>query len=487
MRLIEVVELDYVEDVYDMTVEDCHNFFANNVLIHNCGEQPLLPYEACNLGSINLSKHVKNGRIDFEELDKTIFTAVRFPDNAIDKNKYPLPQIEEKVKQNRKIGLGVMGYADMLIKLGLVYGSPDALDITNTVAKHIQYTAESASNRLAEEKGSFPALGNSTWNVKMRNATVTTIAPTGTISILAECSGGIEPIFSPYYFTNRMDRQFLEIHPLFESLLKEKGLLSDFLNIIKEYKDDLSKFDLSKFDAELHRLFVPAHSITPEQHIQVQSIWQKYTHNAVSKTINLPSSATVNDVKSAYMDAFNKGCKGVTVYRDGSRGYAVLSTKNSEQENKPRAKERDLWQSGVTTKVPTGCGKLWITINEDSEGNVNEVFIRNGDDGGCPNIEGEARLISLALRSGIPLEDVLDQLSSVKCPRSIASKRTQAKSCSDAVARTIREYLDIKSGTNTAENSESENVCPNCGESLGAGNMVEGCITCRNCGWSQCG
>lgn len=453
--------------------------------VNPCGEQPLLPYESCNLGSINLSKFIDEEEKEFETeyFKKTIKTAVKFLDNIIDKNKYPMDKIKEVVKRNRKIGLGVMGYADMLIKMGLVYGSEEANNFTKEIAKLFSDTAKNASHNLALEKESFPNFENSFWDAPIRNATVTTIAPTGTISILAETSGGIEPVFSPYYYSNRMDQQILVIHPLFKEMLIKKDKLKEFEKLAKKYNEDLDKLPLGEFDQELKTLFKNAHDIKPEEHVKVQSIWQKNIDNAVSKTINLSNKATLEDVQDIYLLAYDLGLKGITIYRDGSRGYAVLSSKNSNSNAKDTLK-RDEWQKGYTTKIPTGCGSLWITINENKEGKINEVFISNSSDGGCPNIQGEARLISLLLRNNIPIEDIIDQLTSVKCPRSIASKRTKSKSCSDAVAITIKEYLN--KGNEKVEVEKEKLTCPDCKEILDQDCMVEGCITCKNCGWSKC-
>ena len=469
--------------VYCFNEPKRHRGIFDNILTMQCGEQPLLPYESCNLGSINLSKFIDEEKKEFntEYFKKTIKTAVKFLDNIIDKNKYPMDKIKEVVERNRKIGLGVMGYADMLIKMGLVYGSEEANNFTKEIAKLFSDTAKNASHNLALEKESFPNFENSLWDAPMRNATVTTIAPTGTISILAETSGGIEPVFSPYYYSNRMDQQILVIHPLFKEMLIKKDKLKEFEKLAKKYNEDLDKLPLGEFDQELKTLFKNAHDIKPEEHVKVQSIWQKNIDNAVSKTINLPNKATLEDVQDIYLLAYDLGLKGITIYRDGSRGYAVLSSKNS---NKKNTLKRDEWQKGYTTKIPTGCGSLWITINENKNGKINEVFISNSSDGGCPNIQGEARLISLLLRNNIPIEDIIDQLTSVRCPRSIASKRTKSKSCSDAVAITIKEYLN--KGNEKVEIEEEKLTCPDCKEILDQDCMVEGCITCKNCGWSKC-
>jgi ribonucleoside-diphosphate reductase alpha chain len=295
-----------------------------------CGEQPLLVDEACDLGHVNLSEMVVGGKFDFKLFADTIHWGVRFLDECIDVNTYPLRRIESVVKHNRKVGLGVMGYADMLIKLGLKYGSPEATRFTKLVAGVYQAEAESATINLAKEKGPCAAYinGETTWQVPVRNSTVTTIAPTGTTSIIAKCSSSIEPIFSPWYVTNRLDQQFAEYHPLFKQKLIEMDLLEYFESALLKNP----KLQLREFNKELADLFIGAHQVTPDQHVQVQALWQKHVHNAISKTINLPHKATVRDVADAYLLAYDLKCKGVTVYRDGSRGGVLLTTEAADEE-----------------------------------------------------------------------------------------------------------------------------------------------------------
>ncbi len=511
---VEEIITDGIEGVYDVSIFGINAFDANGFYVHNCGEQPLLPFESCNLGSINLSLMVsqKDGKcyVDYEKLKTTVWDVVHFLDNVIDVNKYPLPEIEKMTLLNRKIGLGVMGWADMLIKLGIPYDSPSAEELAQEVMKFIQDESKKASAYLGEIRGNFPAYNRSIWNTPetpyMRNATTTTIAPTGTISIIAGCSSGIEPIFSVVFVRRVLDgTEFLEVHPLFEKIAKERGFYSETL--MKDIAEAGSIKEFDKIPEDVKRLFVTAHEISPEWHVRIQSAFQKYTDNAVSKTINFPSSATVEDVKRAYLLAYELGCKGITVYRDGSRSGQVLSKGSKEQplisfpqvEPRPRPEIT----KGVTIRVNTGCGKLYVTINEDEYG-ICEVFAQMGKAGGCAysQIEATGRLISLALRSGIKVEYIIKQLMGIRCPSPSWQDGSNVLSCSDAIARALRCYLERSgdSSFDTSSNvasqrhgdfldeiykiaSEKMGACPDCGSAV---EHEGGCIVCRSCGFSRC-
>jgi len=296
-----------------------------------CGEQPLHPYESCNLGSINISNFYSPGHpdeIDWERLAGTIEIAVRFLDNVIDVNKYPLPQIAQMTMANRKIGLGVMGWADMLIKLGIPYNTDEAIELAEKVMKFINEQGHGASQQLARKRGPFPNFKGSIYDKKgqppLRNATVTTIAPTGTISIIANASSGVEPLFAVSYVRQVMDNDILvEVHPYFEALAKARGFYSP--ELMQRIAEHGTIHDLEEIPEDIRQYFVTAHEISPEIHIKMQAAFQKYTDNAVSKTVNFKKEATVQDVARVYELAYKLDCKGVTIYRDGSRDQQVLS------------------------------------------------------------------------------------------------------------------------------------------------------------------
>jgi ribonucleoside-diphosphate reductase alpha chain len=494
-----------------------------------CGEQPLLPYESCNLGSINLSRMIANGKINWQKLAATVKIAAHFLDNVIDMNKFPLAIIREKTRENRKIGLGVMGFADMLIKLGIPYDSEEALKKAEEIMKFVLKNAEEASKELAQQRGEFPNFKYSIYHEKgarkLRNATLTTIAPTGTLSIIANCSSGIEPIFAVSYIRNVMDNdELVEVHPLFLEIAKERGFYSEAL--MKRIANEGGVQNVTEVPDDIKRLFRTALDIDPEYHIKMQSAFQKHTHNAVSKTINFPNQANVDDVRKAYILSYKTGCKGITIYRDKSREEQVLNIgKVNRQEataqEKMRAitlkpKPRNQVIFGTTTKISTGCGNLYVTINNDVLEKPFEVFMQMGKAGGCAmsQLEAIGRLVSLALRSGVDAGSIIDQLRGIRCP-SPSWERGGGRifSCSDAIARVIErrmadkkeredkkvekdiKYLDSevdlegtadlsKSATSTKTKTGSVvGVCPDCGAAL---RHVEGCQTCNACGYSKC-
>ncbi|MEM4690048.1 MAG: vitamin B12-dependent ribonucleotide reductase [Archaeoglobaceae archaeon] len=480
-----------------------------------CGEQPLLPYESCNLGSINLAKFVKGEDFDWDRLKEVVWTATRFLDNVIDVNCYPIPEIEEMTKANRKIGLGVMGWADALFMLGIPYDSEKAINLAEKVMSFIQSESHKASQALAEERGVFPNWKGSTWEkkgIKIRNATTTTIAPTGTISIIANCSSGIEPVFAlAYRRANILDgEEFFETNPVFEAVLRKRGLYSSELIEKVAETGSIQKLNLPD---DMKRVFKCALEIAPEWHVRMQAAFQKYTDNAVSKTINLPNSATRSDVERAFLLAYELKCKGITVYRDGSREEQVLMLKKAEKEKEkvrrpskfiePRPRPRVT--EGRTIETKTGCGSLYVTINEDSEG-IAEVFVQLGKSGGCSASQTEAigRLLSVALRSWINPEVLIKQLKGIRCPSIGFDNGEIITSCADGVAKVLEkwlkgEYKKIKFGVEgikpltefAGEIVEEEGktkmiggVCPECGNVLEYG---EGCATCRFCGFTKCG
>ncbi|MEM2995669.1 MAG: vitamin B12-dependent ribonucleotide reductase [Candidatus Bathyarchaeia archaeon] len=318
-----------------------------------CGEQPLLPYESCNLGSINLSRMVENGKINWDKLRETVRNAVHFLDNVIDANKYPLKEIEAMTRANRKIGLGVMGFADMLIKLGVRYDSEEALAVAEKLMRFITEEARKKSVEIGEKRGSFPNFEKSVWKDKysaMRNATVTTIAPTGSISIIAGCSSGIEPIFAVSFIRNVLDgTRLFEINPLFEATAKEKGFYN--AKLLEEIAKTGSVQKIGGVPEDVKKVFVTALDIAPEWHVRMQAAFQKYTDNAVSKTVNMPAEATVEDVKTVFELAWKLKCKGVTVFRYGSKPEQVLYIGEIKAKEKRFISAESEYAGGCPTKT----------------------------------------------------------------------------------------------------------------------------------------
>ena len=485
-----------------------------------CGEQPLLPNEACNLGSINLAVFVTDGQVDWESLKRTVRLSVDFLDDVIDVSEFPLPQIDATVKQNRKIGLGVMGFSDLLYQLRIPYASEEAVDLASRVMEFIDFHAKTRSMEIAEVKGSFPSFEESVchriiasrqkiecdWetlanDVKvrgLRNATLTTIAPTGTISMILDTSSGVEPQFSLVYVKKVMDDdKLLYVNKWFQQALEKEGLLSR--ELLEEVAQRGSIADIEGIPEHIKQVFQTAHDITPEWHIRMQAAFQLYTDNAVSKTINFPNSASKDDIRSAFDLAYKLGCKGVTVYRDGSRDHQVLSVgSGSRDEKKVAPRDRPEITHGITQRLETGCGHMYVTINTDDLGAC-EVFVQMGKVGGCASaqLEAIARLSSLALRSNIRLESIIRQLKGIRCQSPMWHKGQMITSCGDAVGRALENFLatykngDIKKvAISTDEGVISlptlkPNValCPDCGSSV---EHTEGCLKCPSCGWSKC-
>ena len=475
-----------------------------------CGEQPLLPFESCNLGSINLDAMLvcKDGTYEFDytEFEKTIRNAVHFLDNVITVNNYPLKEIRDMTLSTRKIGLGLMGFADILYKLRIPYNSEEAILLAEKIMKFLRETARDASNELAKERGTFPTYSESVFKSKgmvQRNATVTTIAPTGTISIICGASSGIEPVFGLSYIRNVMDNdELLEIHPYFEEVMKERGLYSK--ELMSKIAQEGTIAHLEEIPKDIRDIFVTAHDITPEYHIRMQAAFQKYTDNAVSKTVNFPREATQEDVRMVYELAYELGLKGVTIYRDGSRDAQVLNIGkvNKAGETEPAVDaERGLGRvaprmrpevtQGITQKVKIGCGNLYITVNYDENG-ICEVFTNLGRAGGCPSqSEATSRLISTALRSGMDVESIVEQLRGIRC-HSTLRKGGDVKvlSCPDAIGRVLQTVAQMQSEKiaplvmQEEQEVHDDSKCPECGKPLA---FEGGCNICRSCGYSKCG
>ncbi len=470
-----------------------------------CGEQPLMAYEACNLGSINLMEMLKeDGRsFNFDKLSQTVHKAIHFLDNVIDVNIYPHPMITEKTKATRKVGLGIMGWADVLYSMRIAYNSQEAVELGRSLMRYIDSESKKASMNLAQIKGVFPYYDKSVFKEKdilIRNATTTTIAPTGTLSILAGVSSGVEPVFALAFIRNVMDNdELIENNPVFEGYLIDNDLFS--IELMREIAKEGTLHNIDEIDEETKRIFVSAHDITPEWHIKMQAVFQEYTDNAVSKTVNLRNEATRDDVRDVFLQAYSLGCKGVTMYRDGSRDLQVLNIGGvslAKQKAKLEPKERPEVTTGFTQKVKIGCGNLYITVNYDENGKICEVFTNTGRAGGCPSqSEATSRLVSIALRSGIDTKAIVEQLKGIRCPSTIRQKGLKVLSCPDAIGRLIEKVDQLNNGTeneaavlssgkgeSTITVSGSTAMCPECGENV---EHEGGCIICRHCGYSKCG
>ncbi|MDA3814389.1 MAG: vitamin B12-dependent ribonucleotide reductase [Candidatus Cloacimonetes bacterium] len=540
----EVVKKLKARDVFDLIVKMAHQngepgiIFLDRINKHNptphigeiestnpCGEQPLLPNEACNLGSLNLAGMVKNNTIDWETLKDATRDAVDFLDSVIDMSKFPLPDIDKMVKSNRKIGLGVMGWADLLFLLKIPYDSDKAIKHAEQVMEFIDYHSKVRSIELAEEKGTFANFKGSIYETKkliredlkmdwnklnntiaekgIRNATTTTIAPTGTISMICNTSGGIEPQFSLVYVKNVMDgNKLLYVNPHFEKAIKEAGIYSK--KLMEEVAEKGSVAHIKKIPEEIKKVYVTSHDISPKWHIRMQSAFQKYVDNAVSKTINFTKEATKQEIQMAYELAYESGCKGVTVYRDGSRENQVLNVgkeiKEATTTNGHRfaPRERPLITTGMTQKIETGCGHLYITINSDEKGAC-EIFTQMGKVGGCASaqLEAIARLTSLLLRSNVKVSSIARQLKGIRCPSPMWNNGEIVTSCADSIAKSLEIFLELEkdslesikkinkkaSGKPKRKSTSSMRNCPDCGSTV---EHSEGCLKCNSCGWSKC-
>ncbi|MFH1489096.1 MAG: vitamin B12-dependent ribonucleotide reductase [Pseudomonadota bacterium] len=463
-----------------------------------CGEQPLLPLEACNLGSINLAKYVTENddgpKIDYEGLREMVWLSVHFLDDVIDMSKYPLPEIEEMVRGNRKVGLGVMGFADVLYRMGIPYHSEKALALAEEIMSFIRKESRDASGSLAEERGVFKNFDQSIYKdlvgTGLRNATTTTIAPTGTLSIIAGCSSGIEPLFALSFVRRVMDNdELLEVNPYFEKIAKERGFYSPELMDTIAQKGSIQ--NIEEIPEDVREVFVTSHDVSPEWHVRMQAAFQKYTDNAVSKTVNLPRDATPEDVRKVYDLAYKLLCKGVTVYRDGSKENQVLSFEGktkAQQAAQAGVKERPQTLPGFTTKMITGMGNLYVTVTE-LDGEPFEVFATIGKSGKSTMAKTEAigRLVSLALRSGVHVEKIVGQLKGICGEHPVFQKDGLVLSIPDAISRILeKRYLqdDSRKRRHKYKNSLLGETCPDCGQTI---SFEEGCMTCHFCGFTKCG
>jgi ribonucleoside-diphosphate reductase alpha chain len=514
------------EPVYDVQVPGVNAFDANGFVVHNCGEQPLAPNDACNLGSINLAKFVlpgewgqdPEGRIDWTGLERTTRLAVRFLDDVIEVNPYPLPEIDAQVKANRRIGLGVMGWADMLLRLGIPYDSPEAVKLAERVMGFIRETGHDESARLAAERGPFPNWPYSIYRDgrPLRNATVTTIAPTGTISIIAGCSSGIEPLFAIAYSHIVGERHLSFVNPIFEEIARQRGIYRP--EIMDRVIEQGTLEGIEGVPEDICRVFVTAHEIDPEWHVRMQAAFQKHTDNGVSKTINLRHEATPEDVARAYMLAWELGCLGITVFRHGSKGEQVLhlgakpgptlQVRTAEaQLTAPAVKPRPHVVSGHTYRQETPLGPAFITVNRNGSGEPFEVFINIGKAGSDVAAVAEAigRLISLVLRLPSPMSptermrEIIEQLKDIGGARQLGFGPTRVRSLPDAIAHVLAEELKGAGGAPPAgpgpagrvaaegevpAGGKTADLCPECGQATLV--YEEGCAKCLSCGYSEC-
>ncbi|HKZ27825.1 MAG TPA: vitamin B12-dependent ribonucleotide reductase, partial [Rubrobacteraceae bacterium] len=466
-----------------------------------CSEAHLPPYDSCNLGSINLERFYRDetGDVDWEDLRETVHTTIRFLDNVIEMNSYPLPEIDEMSRGNRRIGLGVMGFADLLIKLGITYDSEEGLAFAERVMKFVDDEAWEASRALAEERGVMPHYEGSRHEArgdKVRNATVTTIAPTGTISIIAGCSGGIEPLFAVAFMRRQADMELPDVNPEFVKLARERGFYSE--DLMKKVAEHGSVRDIPEVPEDVRSVWVTSHDITSEWHVRMQAAFQKHTSMGISKTINLPNEATTKDVEDAYRFAYSLGCKAMAVYRDGSRDAQVLSTgKTQAPPTQPAEPEtvrhvslaearngRPRTLSGVTKKMQTGHGPMYVTMNDDEFG-PRECFVILGKPGGTAAAFSDAlgRMISLAMTHGAQPAEIVHQLRGIQDGHPSGVGPNAVLSVPDGVARSMAEHYLVEDSPADTKSLPVIGACPDCSGGL---TKQEGCIVCHSCGYSKC-
>jgi ribonucleoside-diphosphate reductase alpha chain len=493
-----------------------------------CGEQPLYPNEACNLGSLNVAKFVRPDHegIDWDRLDRVVRTTVRFLDDVIDVNPYPLPEIDQAVKDNRRIGLGVMGWADLLQDLGIPYDSEEALELGDRLAGFIQRAGHEASAHLAQERGPFPNWARSIYREgpMLRNSTVTTIAPTGTISIISGCSSGIEPLFAIAYSHIVGDRHLTFVSPTFERVARERGFYSEAL--MEKVAQQGTVRGLAEIPEDLQRVFITAHEVAPEWHVRHQAAFQKHTDNGVSKTINLPHSATLDDVAAAYRLAYDLGCIGITIFRDGCKDTQVLHVGTQKEKEPAKAeppmgaplaaapaaaeaaaaeprgaiKPRPRTLRGVTYRIDTPMGAAYIHVNQTEAGEPFEVFANVGKGGSDTAAVSEAigRLVSLVLRLPSPLsprarvEQVVHQLTGIGGRREQGFGKRRVRSLPDAIAQVLAEHIglsepgveEIQAARKGTQIQGAHDLCPECGHHTLV--YQEGCSKCYSCAYSDC-
>src|SRR5438876_4706167 len=511
------IEAAGIATTYDLYEPQTDTWITEGYVSRGCGEQTLLPNEACNLGSLNVAKFARKAddgemSIDWDEMERVVRLGVRFLDDVIEMNTYPLPQIDETVKSNRRIGLGIMGWADLLFLLGISYDGQEAIDLADRLMSFVKEKSHDQCAKLAEERGPFPNWSKSIYkDVRpMRNSTVTTIAPTGTISMIAGCSSGIEPIFA-LAFQHRVqqpdgERVLTFVNETFEKIAKAKGMYSDALK--EEIARRGSLHGIPGVPEEAARVFKTSHEIGYEWHVRHQAAFQRSTDNGVSKTINLPNGASEADVASAYRLAWELGCLGITVFRDGCKGEQVLNVGVGAKKDKaapaapPMAamviKPRPHSLKGTTYRMETPIGTAYITINETKEGEAFEVFAQVGKGGSETMAVAEARgrLISLTLRLPSPLsaqrrrEEVIIQLSRIGGAQPTGFGPSKILSLPDAIARTLAEHIGqvkvTEAPPSTPANGKKAigDLCKECGQATFV--YEEGCKKCLSCGFNEC-
>lgn len=511
-----LVFIDRMNEVSSNPVPSMGKIEATNP----CGEQPLLPYDACNLGSINIAKFVKGNDLDWEDLKETIITGVHFLDNVVEVNEFPVAKIRDMVSKTRRIGVGVMGFADTLFKLKIKYDSDEGIAWAEKIMKFVTEEAKKASCDLAKSRGVFPLWDISVYansEYKPRNMALTTIAPTGTISMLADTSSGIEPIFSLGFQKNTVEGKVLySVNPILIEELKIRKIYSEEL-IEKIVKNGGILKGINEIPQDLKAIFITALEIDPQWHIKVQAAFQKYTDNAVSKTINLPETATVEDVRKAYLMSYSLGTKGITIYRSGSRSFEPMqkvkdkSLENLKKESgniqmSPKKKATPIMARGVRLKKKCDLGSVYTSIFYEAGDGPVEVFVTLGKSGGfmAGAAEATGRLASLALKYGASLDEIAEDLVGISCGQKVGLGNGTVLSLFDAVGKSMLEisrgeqlnmFACEKSSIDTDALGEIRNKqadleskaisCPDCGSPLRA---EEGCFKCTNefCGYSKC-
>jgi len=445
-----------------------------------CIEFVGLAWESCILASINLMLCMRHNQFSPEFFEHVVRKGVQFLDSVIDKNAYPLPEIDAATKKTRKIGLGVMGFADLLIALGMRYNSEEAYAFADKLFGLMRTVADDESRKIAVQKGTYPESRGD----PRRNASVLSIAPTGTISLFAGVSSGIEPNFGYVYtrstWSSGEKKTYEQIHPLFADHVKQNYFDQDGKHLIAWMKQHNSIQDCPYALPETKRLFITAKDIAPLEHVRMQAEVQAHVDQSISKTINCSNETTKEEIEQVIIEAWKSGCKGLTIYRDGSRNDVVLAVEKKETHRNGTAKRRKEL-TGKTPVFTSGCGTMYLTVNFDDSGKIIEIFA-NPNGGGCyASLEAMCRLASVALRNGLPVSSVIRQLKEIRpCNAATKNKSSEGKSCPDIIAKCLEMY---SKGETIIEKSFGP-LCPECGAPIA---FADGCRRCTECSWSKCG